>query len=331
MIKIIEMSLRKDFLKLKNNNYMNIKLYKLFVTIFSLIIPLITFSQETGISQYMYNPQIYNPASMSIRTEFNGSLLYRNQWVGMDGAPKFYALNVNLPLNKVNLGIGIYRTEIGVHKENKILASYSYRLQLSEYNYLSFGISAGIFMQSREYKNVETTELHDNLFLYDVKSKLSPSVQAGIYYFTPKYYIGLSMPGIVSTEFKLNKSNLESSYSFDIKKLKLFLNGGYEHDLSEAWKLNLSTLLKYEERSPLEIDFNTMFTLNEWIGGGLSYRTQKEFLVLFNCKLNKEFTIGYSYQYTNVEYENLNSHELMLIFNLHNPKNRRLKIQSPRF
>ena len=44
--------------------------------------------QDPQYTQYMYNTQVVNPAYAGSRDVLSFGLLYRTQWVGLDGAPK---------------------------------------------------------------------------------------------------------------------------------------------------------------------------------------------------------------------------------------------------
>ncbi|MGA9589787.1 MAG: type IX secretion system membrane protein PorP/SprF, partial [Salegentibacter sp.] len=49
-------------------------------------------------TQYMYNTISINPAYAGSRDGFSLTLLNRNQWVGLEGAPVTQTLSVNSPL-----------------------------------------------------------------------------------------------------------------------------------------------------------------------------------------------------------------------------------------
>ncbi len=43
--------------------------------------------QDPQYTQYMYNTEVVNPAYAGSRDALSFGLLYRTQWVGLDGAP----------------------------------------------------------------------------------------------------------------------------------------------------------------------------------------------------------------------------------------------------
>jgi type IX secretion system PorP/SprF family membrane protein len=309
------------------------KIFKILFTLFFFLqFSVVLRAQEfVGISQYMYHKQFYNPAAMSSYNDINAVLLYRNQWVGLDGAPSICAFNGSIPFKKIALGLGIYRSKIGVHETNEFLMSYSYRLKVGYSKFLALGLSAGFKLHKRNYSSIKTHEMNDDLFSLDVKSNFVPKIQFGIFYFSSKYYVGFSVPSLISDKLKVNNDKINTTYSFESRKLRLYLDGGYEYDISDTWILNASSLVKYESNSPLEVDFNIMSTYHKKLGFGLSYRTKKEGMALINIRLNKQLRFGYAYHMTFIRSQILNSHEVILLFNMVRHNKGRLKIQSPRF
>jgi len=66
-------------------------------------------------SQYYFNPILYNPASAGSSERFEMSLIYRNQWTGLEGAPKTAMFTFGGPLNMgSNISSQIYSDKAGV-------------------------------------------------------------------------------------------------------------------------------------------------------------------------------------------------------------------------
>jgi type IX secretion system PorP/SprF family membrane protein len=306
------------------------------ITIFILFLLLcnkfIVHSQnQAAISQYMYHHAIFNPAVMGSYNDIQAALLIRQQWVGIDGAPRLYALNVSVPYKKMGLGVSLFQSEIGVQKETRVYGAYSYRLQVARKQYFAFGIAGGMVHTNRDYASVVTQDQNDQSFSANVNSKITPDFQLGGYYFTPKFYVGIYIPSLLKSELSIENGESKTSTEFDKKTIHLFLQGGYEENLSENLTLNFSSLAKYVANAPIEVDINAMLSWQDQFGIGLSYRTKKEILALVNIRLAEQIRVAYAYQYSTIATQHFNSHEVMLLYSLANKKRRRLKIQSPRF
>lgn len=286
---------------------------------------------QVAVGQYMYHHALFNPAAMGSYQEIRGALLMRQQWVGVEGAPRLYALNVSLPFDKMAVGLSLYQTEIGIRKETQIYGAYSYRLKLQRDEYLSFGIAGGAVLQNWDYTSVVTSDQNDQSFASDLSSKLRPDFQLGTYYFRPKFYAGLFIPGILKSEVSIENGKNKIKTSFDTKILHLYFQTGYEHDLAYDFRLNVSSLVKYVANAPVQADLNAMINWQDFIGFGVSYRTSDQILGLINFRISDKLLFGYAYQYSSVVKQHFNSHELMLVYSMNNKKRKRIRIQSPRF
>ena len=71
--------------------------------------------QDAQYTQYMYNTMTVNPGYVGSRGQLSMAGLYRSQWVGLEGAPSTFALNLHSPIRNSKLGyvVSIVNDEIG--------------------------------------------------------------------------------------------------------------------------------------------------------------------------------------------------------------------------
>ncbi len=62
--------------------------------------------QQPQNTQFFYYKLGYNPAYAGSQENTCISCIYRNQWLGLDGAPKTMAITFNMPLFNQRVGIG---------------------------------------------------------------------------------------------------------------------------------------------------------------------------------------------------------------------------------
>jgi type IX secretion system PorP/SprF family membrane protein len=99
----------------------------------NLIILLVLFYFNTSIAQqdphytqYMYNMNIINPAYASSKENLSFGLLYRKQWVDVEGAPATFSLAGSMPAGKnVGVGLSIISDKIGPVEENNVFGDFS--------------------------------------------------------------------------------------------------------------------------------------------------------------------------------------------------------------
>ena len=78
--------------------------------------------QDPQFSQNMYNRLFVNPAYAGSSESICAHLLYRNQWVSYDGAPKTGVIGIDGPVanGKVGVGLSILTDKIGFENTLKV-------------------------------------------------------------------------------------------------------------------------------------------------------------------------------------------------------------------
>ncbi|MBT8317757.1 MAG: type IX secretion system membrane protein PorP/SprF [Lutibacter sp.] len=277
--------------------------------------------QDPQYTQYMYNMNILNPAYAGSKGIPSIGLLGRTQWVGVEGAPKTVTLAMHAPVGKaVGLGLSIIHDEIGPVKEDNVYADFSYTIFTSDEGRLAFGLKVGVtFMDVRELIMVDPDPLNIPI------NQTSPNFGAGIYYYTNKWYLGLSAPNFLETKHLEKEGGIVSTAS---EKMHYFLTSGYVFDIADNLKLKPSTMIKATEGAPLSVDLSLNLLVDERVELGLSHRFDDSISGMVGFQVNDDFRIGYAYDYTTSRFGDFNSgsHEIMLLFDF-NRKN----IKSPRF
>ena len=94
----------------------------------TLLLPTLAMAQqEYMITHYMFNGLSINPAYAGVHEGISASLLWREQWVGFDGAPQTQMVSMHSPLadRSASLGAVIYRDQLGISKETGAYFSYA--------------------------------------------------------------------------------------------------------------------------------------------------------------------------------------------------------------
>lgn len=262
------------------------------------------FSQHNNqYSQYMFNGLVVNPAYAGSNKALNVTLLHRNQWVGLEGAPQTTSLSIHTPLpnKKLNIGLNFISDKFGLTKKNTINGIFAYRISF-EKSSLSFGVQGGIDMINNNWDQATTTTSGDAVFEGQQTKTISPNAGCGVYFLAKNYFVGLSSPSLM--QFGSNTKNVYKP---------ALLYGGFIYKQSENLVFKPSVLVKYISNSPVEFDLN----LNAYyknVGLGVSYRTNDAVVALLNYSINEQFNIGYAYDLTISKLRTFNngSHEIML-------------------
>lgn len=310
---------------------MRVKIY-LSVFLFIFAVPFIAKSQRLFpvYSQYMLNGLALNPAYAGSRDAFNIILSHRTQWVGMDGVPVTSTLSAHAPMknDRVALGLFVFNETIDVRNNVGIYRNYAFRLKLSK-GRLSFGLKGGVDIKRFNWNAIVTGPpdpgyVPDPVFSNNTEQFVIPNFGFGMYYYTNRFFIGLSIPKLLSESFSNGKLKLYHSLSnYNYLFTTGFVTGGH------FFKVKPSVLLKYNPQSPFQADFNLTFIFADflWVGG--SYRLEDALVGLIKFDIGDQLRIGYTYDYSlgTLNRFHSGSHEIVLIYDF----NFRVKGANPRY
>jgi type IX secretion system PorP/SprF family membrane protein len=282
--------------------------------------------QDAQYTQYMYNMNVLNPAYAGSRGNLSIGLLGRAQWVGIAGAPQTITLAVNGPIGKnIGLGLSAISDSFGPVTEQSLYVDFSYSIKTSEIGRLAFGVKAGA-----SFLNVDLLSLNPNApefsnTLTDNINEMYPNIGAGAYYYTDRFYLGLSVPNLIDSAHLKETSGVVSTAT---EEMHYFLTSGYVFQLSDAFKLKPSFLFKGSFGSPLSLDLSTNVLIYDKFELGLSYRFDDSVSAMAGFQVTPEIRVGYAFDYTVSNFGNYNSgsHEILLLFDFINNK-----LKSPRF
>ena len=285
---------------------------------------------EPMFTQYMFNEMFINPAYAGTRDNISTTLLYRNQWVGIEGAPKTQTFSIHAPLNQKKIGVGfsIMNEEIGVTHQISFLGNYAYRINTGK-GFLSVGIQAGLINHQEKLADINSKDKGDPSFSSNTPRLLLPNAGMGLYYFSEKYYIGLSVPRLIQNKVALN-NGLQVTNKFNFNNFHYYLTGAYVFNVAESIKLKPALMIKAVQGAPVEADVNLNVLLHEIFWIGAAYRTGDAVSLLTQLQITRQLRLGYSYDYTLTKLGNYTtgSHEITLGYDFTFSKS---KVVSPRY
>jgi type IX secretion system PorP/SprF family membrane protein len=277
--------------------------------------------QDPQYTQYMYNMNVVNPAyATGMQSMLDIGTLYRTQWVGAVGAPKTLTLFAHMPIDKkIEMGFSLVSDDIGdgAKKEDNFSADFAYVLQLKNSNHLSLGLKAGFTSFKSNFNGFvfESGDASTDLAFSEDVNKTLPNIGVGAFYFTDKYYIGLSTPNLLSSKNIEERSGI---YAFGSENIHAFFSGGYVLTLSDSFKLKPAFMSKFVKGAPVTLDISANVLYDEKFEFGAAYRFGDAVSALMNVKVTPIIRVGYAYDYTisNLGQFNSGTHEIFILFNL---------------
>lgn len=288
--------------------------------------------QDSQFTQYMYNTININPAYAGSRGVMSIFGLYRNQWVGLDGAPVTMTGSLNTPISNSNVGLGlsVVSDKIGPSDETSISADISYSIPTSERFKLSFGLKATANLLNIDFTKLNQYNPNDPRFQDNVDNKFSPNVGAGLYFHSDKTYFGLSVPNFLETKHFDEEASSNSASFVAKERMHYYLIGGHVFDLSPSIQFKPAFLTKVVQGAPLQVDLSANFLFNEKFTLGAAYRWDAAMSAMAGFQISQGLFIGYGYdmETTKLADYNSGSHEIFLRYELFKTVDR---VISPRF
>ena len=255
----------------------------------------------------------YNPAVSGTDGMLNVEATYSAQMVGYDDAPATMYISADLPVYFLSprhgVGLSFLSDNASIFTTTEIGIQYAYNLKLGKKGRLAIGFHGGIMTERIDMSGMEMEDNSDPAFPSSQQDGNKIDMGAGLYYYHPKMWFGLSGKHLMAPTIGIGETNeVELSRVFYLMggcniKLKNSLfsvqpSFMVQSDL-DVWREDVQCKLMYENGD------------KKFYGGlGYSVDTSVTFLVggVFHG-----IGLGYSYQmYTgNVGLIN-GSHELVI-------------------
>lgn len=287
--------------------------------------------QDPIYSLYMFNPLGVNPGYAGSREALSAVLVYRSQWVGLEGAPVTQAFAINSPLKNKNMGVGLNVTsdKIGPKSIISATAVYAYRIKMGS-GKLAFGLRAGIQNYNYNWNMIEYKNQEDQIPNTAAGSFVIPTFDFGMYYHTNTFYGGLALEHLNEAQYSFTKNMANTENG---AKVYSYLIGtvGKAFALNQELTLKTSALIRSDGQGNGNIDINTSILIKKTIQFGLTLNTRKSIIILAEYIINKNLRIGYAYDYNFsalTKTTGSGSHEIFIGYDLSVFKS---KVISPRY
>jgi len=277
--------------------------------------------QLPQITQYMNNNYVINPAVAGMYDYYQVNTTIRNQWAGINESPRTSVISIyGQHSNNVGLGGTVYNDITGPTSRVGGAASYTYTFSLSKEMKISLALQGG-FTQFKIIKDLQTEHQNDPLLIGGDIVRTLPDATFGLNLSANKWYIGFSIPQLLTSELKLMDDDFARIYDTISQNGKLathiYILGSYIHDVNSNISIEPSFFLKSVEGANTQIDFGIRSEYKEIIWLGINYKMNNDLssiATLLGYNINERFNIGYSYGLPSSAHSTYysGSHEFML-------------------
>jgi type IX secretion system PorP/SprF family membrane protein len=278
------------------------------ISVFCTLTTTVVFGQqEKLLTHFIHDKMTINPGSTGMNDGISGTLIYRNQWDKINGAPNSVLFNVDANMNRFlpgGLGMSFYHDAIGQMKQNNLLINYSYPLEIEGLGTLGIGAGLGMVNVGFDPTWIPPSTYNDKL-LPTATGATNLDINFGLFFRGRKnYYFGVSMTHLSAAELKnINYNNARN----------LFVIAGKRFDLDQQGvkRLDLQMLMR-SEFVKFSTELNARFFYNS-LYAGATYRMSDGLGVMVGYESGR-FGVGYSYDLTLNKLRSISqgSHEVFL-------------------
>lgn len=293
--------------------------------------------QQSMFTKYMFNTLAFNPAYAGSRDALSANLLYRNQWMGLDGAPVTQTLGIHSPIKpRVAIGLSLINDKIGPTSSTGANLIYAYMMEFGK-GKLSIGLQAGALNWRADWDQLRYHDPQgiDDAFSNGNESLWLPNFGAGFYFYSDRFYTGFASPGIL--ENKLNSENSDFNQSARLYRHYYYSLGGAIPVMGDMIVLKPSLLLKavnlfgsgsnsaFQVGAPIEfdVDMGLLFYDTFWFGASFRSSVEKftqksssfdsaDVWTSFQLRNGMRIGAAYDYSLTKIKTVSSGSIELML-------------------
>lgn len=291
--------------------------------------------QDPMYTQYMNQLLSINPAYAGAKGVTSATVIAREMWTGIEGHPSTQTVFAHSPMNdEMGVGGSLIHDVVGKNglvSSTALFGDYSYTITYPGERYMAFGLKAGVrlYQSLLSQVNLGNGELIDPAFQGDIVSRLLPNAGVGVYFSSPDYYFGLSVPGLIAN--KIMEEDYETGAA-SREQLHMYMMGGYVFDINRILKFKPYFMLRVTPNAPLSIDLTGQIVFIEKFWLGATYRFGNSIGAMTQVQVNDQLRFGYAYDIaTNGigggQY-NTGTHEIMLTFDFSFGRGR---VRSPRY
>lgn len=292
---------------------------------------LIKSQQDPQYNLYQFNQMVINPAYAGARNALAVVGTVRNQWVGIDGAPKTNCLSIHAPIanNKLGVGATIINDALGPRVNNGLYGNIAYIMPLNNKWKLSAGIGAGLSMFRFNFNQLQFKSAEINTQLYENQRMSVIDLSAGLFLRTDKFFLGISRTHLSSPSvYRYNNviNTVNSTLNYQLKP-HTFVTMGKSSMLSENVVFAPSLTLRLIQSGNADVNLNFFLFKKIWLGVFTKSNYGPGFLMQYY--ITNHLRVGYSYDTGISDARRLGaSHEVMIGIDFNT---RKAKIVSPRF
>lgn len=267
--------------------------YRFLLLIVMLIGHAVQAQQIPFTTHYTFHQYSLDPAFAGSFEQKAIFLNYRQDWTGIDGAPKTFRMNgYGNIFGNMYLGGELMVDNTDIFNRLKASLNYSYRLQMAEEQYLSMSLTGSLFQSVVRFDQVVADP--DDPLLKDLNSVTGTDFNAGfsVVYNRRNLHIGLGMPMTVRTKNAYLQA-ADGKFAFE-RAFMMHISDRYQ--IAPDWDMQTFVVYQKTDNEPGVLDVSATFIYSNSYWASLLYRSSNAIALGIGGELGKGVVLGYSYE-----------------------------------
>ena len=277
--------------------------YYLTYSLLALTVFALRAQQPAQYSTYMLDQMRYNPAYAGLDYALSFTGTYRQQWVGLEGAPTGRRLSAHLPLYFLRGGFGVQveSDAVGAHRLSSAQLAYNYQMEVGG-GVISLGVGGGwqqwalrggeLITPTGVYDEPGTPTHNDDLLSLFTESGAALQFSSGVYYQSERLEVGLAVENLNEGVIQLTQFTYPSARSYNAFAMTRF-------ELGSSLEIRPSLWFRTDAVEN-QLDVSALAVYNGNIFGGASFRgydrnTRDALVVLAGFQLSPTLQLAYAY------------------------------------
>ena len=255
------------------------------------------FAQQLSFSsQYYTNQFVVNPAFTGNKENISTFLSHRSQWISVPGAPQTSYLTVDGPIEEKNVGLGLklYSYSTDILSRVGALATYSYKIQISDDSRLFFGLALGMLDNRIDFAKAEVHDTNDPFLFQQQQNKTIFSSDFGVAYTWKKLEAGFAVPQVLGNKIKYGTLNGDDSYY----NLSRHYQGTVKYVVDVVKEKGISAypliMFRYVKNAPFQYDINAVVDWKNIGWAGFTYHSSYALAISGGVRY-KNLSVGYAF------------------------------------
>ena len=276
---------------------------------------------ESMLGLYRYNPQWINPAYVGLNGKNDITIVHRNQWVGIIGAPKTNGVNASIVWGE-NKGVGasLLIDEAGPVKTTLFNADFAYHAQLNENWKFSGSVRGSLANVTIDMAGLQLIDYTDSYLTGNPSTGLSPNLGWGLMLSKKDdgLFFSLSQARLAKYTFgDKNGMYKDVPYFYFMTGTKVAIGGKITNKNGESFNrftLYPSVLFRAAHDVPVNADINVTGNFRGKVDLGFSLRSSNSYGIRVGVQASPKIYLGYLFETPTSAMKSLTtqSHEIAL-------------------